>query len=451
MLDVSKRYGFGRRRKVAVVGSGISGLAAAWLLDKSAEVVIFEADSRPGGHANTVDVPAEDGAIAVDTGFIVYNERNYPNLVKLFETLGVTTEVTEMSFAASMDSGAFEYSGTSLASMLGQKSNIVHPRFWRMVRDILKFYRRAPQSLLETSAGEMTLGAYLDAEGYSKSFVDDHILPMGAAIWSMTASEMRAYPLIAFVRFFESHGLLSLTDRPIWRTVSGGSREYVRKLLSDGNCTLRINSPVASVQRLADGVEVRTRNGDAEWFDDVVIATHADQALAILAEADDEERNLLQGFQYTSNKAVLHSDPALMPRRKAVWSSWNYIGDSDGDSERQLCVTYWMNKLHNLDHEKQLFVSLNPSRPIRPEVIHRSFDYSHPLFDAAAIRAQKELWRIQGRGGVWFCGAHFGSGFHEDGLQSGLAVAEQVGGIKRPWQVAGESARIHLPARVVAA
>ncbi len=452
MLKITESGDLPPPRKVAVVGSGISGLSAAWLLDRSTDVTIFEAEGRLGGHSNTVDVVTDIGTVPVDTGFIVYNERNYPNLVALFDTLGVPTDASDMSFSASVNNGAFEYSGTSVAAMLGQKSNIVRLRFWQMVGDILKFYRRAPEWLRRSDAEDMTLGDYLDAEGFSQSFVDNHILPMGAAIWSTTAKEMRSYPLVAFIRFFESHGLLSLSNRPVWRTVKGGSREYVRRITDDFTGDIRLNSPVASINRLIHGgVEVRTKNGECETFDQVVIATHGDQALSMLADANLDEKQLLECFKYTRNLAVLHSDTALMPRRKSVWSSWNYIGDDLQHTGKQLCVTYWMNRLQNLDPQLPLFVTLNPCRPVKSETVHACFEYTHPLFDTAALTAQKEMWRIQGRGGVWFCGAHFGSGFHEDGLQSGLAVAEQIGGIKRPWTVAGESARIHLPQEFEAA
>lgn len=444
MLKVVDQGEFMPGPKVAVIGSGISGLSAAWLLDRSSDVTLFEAEGRVGGHSNTVDVASEYGTIPVDTGFIVYNDWNYPNLVELFETLGVANEASDMSFAASLDNGAFEYSGTSLSAMIGQKSNIVRLKFWKMIADILRFYRKAPLYLSKAGACELTLGEYLDAEGFSKSFVNNHILPMGAAIWSTTAAEMRSYPLVAFIRFFESHGLLSLTNRPVWRTVTGGSREYVKRILADFTGEVRLNAPVASVRRVEQGVEVRSRGGKVEIFDKVVIAAHADQARSMLVDTNRQAGDLLQSFKYTPNTAVLHSDMSLMPKRRQVWSSWNYIGNTCTDSNQQLCVTYWMNRLQNLDERVPLFVTLNPNRPVAPGAVHASFDYTHPLFDGAALAAQKELWRVQGQDGVWFCGAYFGSGFHEDGLQSGLAVAEMIGGVKRPWSVGKESGRIHL-------
>jgi uncharacterized protein len=451
MLKLTNDRDFSRRCRVAVIGSGISGLSAAWLLSKSMDVTLFEANSRIGGHSNTVDVMCDDGVVPVDTGFIVYNDWNYPNLVELFSTLNVPNEASDMSFSASLDSGAFEYSGTSFAAMLGQKSNIIRFRFWQMISDILRFYKRAPLYAKQAMAADMTLGEFLDAEGYSKSFVDNHILPMGAAIWSTTAREMRSYPLVAFIRFFESHGLLSLSNRPVWRTVKGGSKEYVKRILADFGGTVRLRWPIHQVRRVRAGVEVVSQGSEAELFDHVVIATHGDQALSMLEDAAPQERALLGAFKYTHNRAVLHSDVRLMPKRRRVWSSWNYIGNRNDGPDAQLCVTYWMNRLQNLKTRTDLFVTLNPNSEIAEDNIHAAFDYTHPLFDNAALAAQKALWDIQGAGGVWFCGAHFGSGFHEDGLQSGLAVAEAIGGVKRPWQVKGESSRIFLPEPMMAA
>ncbi len=433
------------RRKIAVIGSGVSGLSAAWLLDKSADVTLFEADSRLGGHANTVTVEQSGKAdIAVDTGFIVYNERNYPNLVALFDHLGVQTEASDMSFAASLRGGRLEYSGTSINGLFGQRSNLLRPRFWNMVRDVMRFYKQAPALLDDASLQGVSLGEYLDSNGYSLTFIDDHLLPMGAAIWSTTAAGMRAYPLHAFIRFFVNHGLVQLSGRPQWRTVKGGSREYVSRIMSQFKGTVVLDSKIAGIRRSDDGVKVLDRSGHLSVFDDVVIATHADQALSLLADADANERSVLGAFDYTRNTAVLHSDETLMPKRRNVWSSWNYLSEPNSTGAEQLCVTYWMNRLQNIDEATPLFVTLNPSRPVNPTKIIRTFDYTHPLFDTKALEAQKLLWSLQGRRNTWFCGAHFGSGFHEDGLQSGLAVAEAVGGVKRPWNVENESGRIFL-------
>lgn len=439
--------GFGKvaftgRRRIAVVGSGISGLSAAWLLGQNADVVLYESERRPGGHSNTVLAPSTAGDVPVDTGFIVYNDRNYPNLVALFDHLKVPTLASDMSFSASLDGGAFEYSGSGLKGLIGQKTNLLRPRFWSMVSDVLRFYKEAPGLLQRPDLADVSLGDYLASSRYGASFIEDHLLPMGAAIWSTTAGEMRLYPLHAFIRFFANHGLLSLDDRPRWRTVDGGSREYVKRVLADFSGELRLGRSVRQIRRDALGVELTDGEGHVERFDHVVIATHADQALRMLGDADAAERETLGAFEYTQNVAVLHSDPALMPKRRQVWSSWNYIADRGDEDGKALCVTYWMNRLQSLDPARPLFVTLNPSRAIDPRHVIKVMDYAHPLFDLKAIAAQRRLWQIQGNRHTWFCGAYFGSGFHEDGLQAGLAVAEALGGVRRPWTVENESARI---------
>lgn len=438
-------------RRIAVIGSGISGLSAAWLASQSNHVVLYEADARLGGHANTVVVPTPQGEISVDTGFIVYNDRNYPNLVALFDHLSVPTIASDMSFAASIDDGTFEYSGTGLKGLLGQRMNILRPRFWRMLTDVLRFYREAESLLKRPDLENLTLGEYLDRENYSKAFIEDHLLPMGAAIWSMTTIDMRAYPLHAFVRFFVHHGLILLKGRPRWRTVLGGSREYVSRLAADYAGEIRLSTPVARIERMATGVIVTDKAGHADRFDDVIIATHANDALSMLGDADNLEREILGSFRYTDNTAVLHSDENLMPKRKSVWSSWNYIAGRESAEGAPLCVSYWMNLLQDLDPRQNLFVTLNAAREIRQDKIIGSYSYTHPLFDMSAMRAQKRIWDLQGRRNTFFCGAHFGSGFHEDGLQAGLAAAEAATGIRRPWQVAEESGRIFATPLMAAA
>ncbi len=432
---------------IAVIGSGIAGLSAAWLLSQRHRVTLFEADSRPGGHSNTVAVQGARGRIAVDTGFIVYNEAAYPNLTALFAHLGVATQASEMSFAVSLDQGALEYSGTDLRGLFAQRSNLVSRRFWSMLRDLVRFYRQAPGDAARF--GLVPLDSYLDVRGYSQAFRDDHLYPMAAAIWSTPAARVGDYPTEAFVRFCENHHLLQLTKRPRWRTVTGGSARYVERLAEGLGERLRLDSAAVEVRRGADGVSVRTEGaGAAGRFDQVVIATHADQALRLLPDASDDEQRVLGAFGYSRNRAVLHSDPALMPQRRAVWSSWNYAADRR--RQQPPCVTYWMNRLQDIPQETPLFLTLNPTREPRPEHLIRSEIYEHPLFNMAAIRAQDDLWSLQGRQRTWFCGAYFGSGFHEDGLQAGLAVAEALGGVRRPWSVANESGRIRLGAQPVA-
>ncbi len=426
---------------IAVVGAGVSGLAAAWLLGQRHRVTLYEADARLGGHSHTVDVAVRGTPVAVDTGFIVYNEPAYPNLTALFAHLGVATQASEMSFAVSLDGGALEYSGSDLRGLFAQRGNLVNLRFWSMLRDLVRFYRSAP--LDAARVGLMPLDDYLNENGYGRAFREDHLYPMAAAIWSTPAAQIGRYPTEAFVRFCENHRLLTLKDRPAWRTVTGGSREYVRGLSVSLGDRVRMGRGAIEVRRDARGASVVTAEGDGgARYDHVVIASHADQALRLLPDASGDERRLLGAFAYSRNRAVLHGDPALMPRRRAVWSSWNY--SADRGRPRAPCVTYWMNRLQGIDERLPLFLTLNPSREPRPDLLLRTETYEHPLFDATAIRAQDELWSLQGRRRTWFCGAYFGAGFHEDGLQAGLAVAEAIGGVRRPWSVAGESARIRL-------
>lgn len=433
-------------RRIAVLGSGISGLSAAWGLAERHAVTLFEREARPGGHSHTVDLDLPEGRVPVDTGFIVFNERTYPNLQALFAHLGVATQPTDMSFAASIEGGRFEYSGSNLRGLFAQKRNLLRPRMWRMLAQTLRFYRESRRAL--DHAADLTLGDYLLQSGYDAAFVRDHLLPMGGAIWSTSAEQMLRHPLEAFVRFCDNHGLLQLTDRPQWRTVLGGSRVYVERLLADRAVDLRLNARIERVERDEDGPVIVMADGRRERFAAVVLATHADQALGLLARPTDAESRLLGAMRYQPNRAVLHGDRDLMPRRRAAWSSWNVISDAPiggaGGDDSLICVTYWMNRLQHLPTARPIFVTLNPSRPVDPARIWAEFDYAHPLFDLAAMRAQRQLWRLQGQGGVWFCGAYFGAGFHEDGLQSGLAVAEALGGVRRPWSVGAESDRIKI-------
>ncbi len=433
----------GPRLKIAVIGTGISGLSAAWLLQQRHDVTVYERAARLGGHSNTVDVNASDRIIPVDTGFIVYNPPNYPNLTALFEYLGVPTKPSDMSFGVSLDGGDLEYSGSDLPGLFAQKRNLLRPRFLSMLRDLLRFYRDAPAAAAALADPAITLGDYLRQGGYGDAFCRDHLLPMAAAIWSAPPREMLDYPAAAFIRFHANHGLLQITDRPEWRTVDGGSKVYVAKLTERIADRVRLDCGAVSVRRTIDGVIVRDGKDQMQHFDHVVLATHADQSLALLEDADTRERGVLGAFRYSHNLAVLHTDARFMPKRRAAWSSWNFIGDRD--AETGVCVTYWMNRLQSIVGAQNMFVTLNPPEPPHAGTLLHSEVYEHPMFDAAAIRAQSELWSLQGRGNVWYCGAYFGAGFHEDGLQAGLAVAEALGGVRRPWNVANESGRIHLP------
>ncbi len=433
-----------RRLRIAVIGTGIAGMAAAWLLNQRHRITVYEQNAWIGGHSNTVDAATPQGVVPVDTGFIVYNEVNYPNLTALFAHLDVPTKDSDMSFAASLDDGAMEYAGSDLNSLLGQRPNALRPRFWRMMADLVRFYRTAPDLLSDPDGAGIGLGDYLRRERYSDGFITDHLLPMGAAIWSTTPRDMLEYPAAAFVRFFEHHGLLRLRDRPQWRTVDGGSREYVKRLTAPYRDAIRFGG-VAAVRRLGHEVVVEDRGGRADLYDHVVIAAHADEAFRVLADPDPLEARLLGCWRYTRNRAVLHRDSALMPRRQRVWSSWNFIGNRNAPGDQALCVTYWMNRLQSLDSRHPLFVTLNPVREPALGTVLREFEYTHPYFDSAALAAQTQLWSLQGHRRTWYCGSYFGYGFHEDALQAGLAVAERLGGLRRPWSVAGESDRISLP------
>jgi predicted NAD/FAD-binding protein len=433
-MSLSPATRFAAPLRIAVVGSGVAALSSAWLLSQRHRVTLYEKADRLGGHSNTVIAGGSAGEVAVDTGFICFNDATYPNLIALFDHLEVGARETDMSFAVSLDGGRFEYAAPGL---FAQRRNVLRPRFWSMLGEILRFYREAPGHLAGLTDPHLTLGDYLQREGFSEAFRDDHLLPMAAAVWSSPAHTLLDYPAEAFIRFCGNHGLLKLTGRPRWRTVDGGSRRYVERLARAID-DVRLGRGVTRVRRTDQGVVVHDSQGGLERFDHVVIGAHADQALAMLDAPTARETQLLGAFRYSRNLTVLHTDPSLMPHRPRAWASWNYIGTADG-----LCVTYWMNRLQGLPGQ-DLFVTLNPPRPPRPDTLLRTELYDHPIFNPAALQAQQQLWRLQGEGGVWFCGAHFGAGFHEDGLQSGLAVAEQLGGVRRPWSVENESGRICL-------
>ena len=435
-----------RPLSIGVVGSGIAGLSAAWLLSKTHPVTLFEAGGYFGGHSNTIDVDTHSGSIPVDTGFIVYNPPNYPNLTALFAHLGVATKPSRMTFSFSSGDGEYEYSGTRLGGLFGQVANVANSKHWRMLNELTRFFRTAERDA-QTLADDVSLADYLTARDYSPHFIDNHLLPMAAAIWSGRASDLAAYPAKAFITFFANHGLLQATRRPQWRTVDRGSRSYVDRLLADGDIAARSHAPVASIERQSQCVKIALANGRIESFDQVVLACHADQALAMLEDPTPAEREVLGTFTYSTNQAVVHSDATLMPSRRRLWSSWNYIRPAD--QVVKPTVSYWMNSLQGLGCDEDIFVSLNPGKQPAGEIAR--FTYTHPLFDADALQAQRTLWHLQGEQRTWFCGSYFGAGFHEDALQSGLAVAEQLGNVRRPWQVANESGRIHLPVDVPAA
>ncbi len=408
--------------RVAVVGAGIAGLGAASALHGSFDVTLFEAGGYVGGHANTVEVDTPAGPVPVDTGFIVYNERNYPLLTRLFREHGVPTEPSDMSFSVSLDGGAFEYRG-SAGGLLARPTNVVDPAAWRIAADMRRFARAATRLLEEVN--DLSFAEFLRESGLSDAFIERYLIPMAACIWSATREDIltqRAWPLL---RFLDNHGLVELRDRPRWRTVSGASREYVRRVSAPFSDRIRLGTPVTGVRRVMDGVEVRDARGGTGVFDAVVMATHADDTLALL-DASARERRVLGAFPYRPNRAVLHTDRRLMPRRRRAWASWNYLGETASRSGEPVSLTYWMNRLQNLDPSLDLFVSLNPKRDPRSGSVLGEFDYAHPQFDADSVAAQGELVSIQGRGGVWFAGAWTGYGFHEDGLRSGLEAARSI-------------------------
>ena len=432
--------------RIAIVGTGIAGHSAAMALRAAGhELVVYEREARAGGHAATVDIDYDGTLVTVDTGFIVYNTLNYPNLSAFFDWAGVKTEASSMSFAVSANRGAFEWCGRDgrdvFSGLFAQKRNLLSPTFLLMLRDILRFQKLARAERAAGTIGAGSLGDYLKRHGFSGRLRDDYLVPMGAAIWSMSPKAMLDFPAQSFVDFFDNHCLLQW-DRPKWRTVTGGSRVYVRKVQDIlGDC-VRLGCGVAQVERNADHVRVTDEHGGIALFDHVVLAAHAPQALALLGDASAEERSILGPMRTTMNDVVLHRDPELMPRRKAAWAAWNFLREGDADN-RQVAVTYWMNTLQNIDPARPLFITLNPPFEPDPKLVFGRYAYAHPQYDAEALAARARLGEIQGQQRTWFCGAWTAHGFHEDGMASGLAVASRLGG-RAPWLAA-------VPARMLEA
>jgi predicted NAD/FAD-binding protein len=419
-------------KRVAVVGSGIAGLATAHALAGEARVTLYEAGDYFGGHTHTVDVTLDGVTHGVDTGFLVFNERTYPKLIRLFGELGVATSPSDMSFSVQVGQQGLEWSGSSLSTVFAQRRNLLRPNFWRMLADILRFNRLATGLAERGAEAELAepIGDFLDRNGFGPAFRDWYFLPMIGCIWSCPTDQMLRFPIATLIRFCHNHGLLQVSDRPQWHTVRGGARHYVEKMLP-ALADARLNCPVRQITRLppgtgSAGVRVSTDAG-SERFDEVVLACHSDQSLALLADATPEERQLLGSIRYQPNRAVLHTDTAVLPRRQRAWAAWNYARAADtGREQAAVCLHYLINRLQPLPWQQPVIVSLNPdpSRAPDPASVIGQYDYSHPVFDLAAIQAQQRLPAIQGQGHVWYCGAWTRYGFHEDGLMSAQAVVQ---------------------------
>lgn len=420
---------------IAVIGSGISGNAAAWALQTFAghEVTLYEKRLRPGGHSATVDVHHGDREIAVDTGFIVYNGRNYPDLTAMFAHLGVATEWSDMSLGISVGDGALEWSGDNLDAVFAQRKNLISPRFLLMLRSIFRFNTCALTDLECGALEGLSLGDYLKAKRFPAGFIEDYLVPMGAAIWSTPDADIMDFPASSFVRFFANHRLLEVRP-PEWRTVSGGSRTYVKKLVEPLGDKVLLGRQVTEVRRRGDTVEVTDSSGETRSFDYAIMASHSDQSLEMLQDASDAEGSLLADVRYRPNDVYLHRDESLMPKRKKVWAAWNYMSSGrTAETRAGVSVSYWMNKLQNIDKDYPLFITLNPAKAPDPEKTFLRTSYDHPQFDAKTLAAQKRLPDVQGSGRIWFAGAWTGYGFHEDGLRSGLNAAEGLGAFV-PWR-----------------
>lgn len=425
--------------RLAVIGTGIAGNAAAWLLSKRYAVTVYERELQPGGHSHTVRIDYDGEPLDVDVGFIVFNETNYPQLTSLFTHLGVNTVETCMSFALSADHGRFEWRGggetafQTACGLFAQPRNLASPSFFRMLAEVQRFNRQAVADLHAGRLRDLTLGEYLRRQSFGPRLFSDYLGPMGAAIWSSSSDDILSFPAENFVAFFDNHRLLQL-DRPRWRTVEGGSRRYVDKLTASFRQNMRLGCAVTSIERTAHGVTVRDSHGGVENYDAVVMACHSDQALAALSDADGEERSILEAIRYAPNTIYLHRDCSLMPRRRQAWASWNFLRwPRQTPAQNDVAVTYWMNRLQGIDDRKPLFVSLNPPFEPAADLTFGKFSFAHPQYDLAAFAAQRRLPAIQGRRRTWFCGAWTGYGFHEDGLQAGISVGEALGG-ELPWR-----------------
>lgn len=413
--------------KIAIIGTGISGLGAAYLLHGQHDITVYEPNAYIGGHSRTIDVRDGQGTVPVDTGFIVFNHRNYPHLTGLFKHLDVETIPSNMSFGASIANGWMEYGSMG---MFAQKENLLRPSFWGMLKDILRFNRQALSFI--KGQPEITLRQCLEQMKMGDWFRRYYLQAMGAAIWSCSVETILDYPAQTFLRFFENHGLLTVKQQPQWHTVKGGSREYVAKIISGFHERIRLSCAATHVKRSESSIVVTDSFGGQENFEQVIFACHADQALRLLDKADQTEREILGAFGYQKNKVIVHNDVSFMPRHKKCWSSWVYLSEGEKDQNAVVSLSYWMNNLQGLKTDKPLIITLNPGRRPAENLILDEHEFDHPVFTLAAINAQRRINEIQGRGGIWHCGAYQRYGFHEDGLMSTVAVAQKLGA-KVPW------------------
>ena len=413
--------------KIGVIGSGVSGLVSALTLQEKFEVSLFEKNSKLGGHSNTVTIEQENKKYSVETGFIVLNDKNYPIFTSLLKHLNIGVNNSSMSFSVSVDKGQFEYS-SSYIGLLGQTKNIIDPKYWGMLRDINYFYTNALKDVKDCPDNE-TLGQFLKRFNYSNKFIDYHLVPMTASIWSCPTKSILNFPIKSLLVFFENHKLLNIYNRPNWSTVNKGSREYVKKIQSLLKGKIYTNAKVNKISKSKEGIRVHYQDG-IKTFDKVILACHADQSSEILIENFSEEANLLKDFKYQKNTSILHSDINFMPKRKSVWSSWNYITETGNSGN--LSITYWMNELQGINSSKPILLSLNPKILPNPDLIYGQYSYSHPILDNNAINIQKKLSSIQGKNNLWFCGAWTGFGFHEDGVKSAVEIANSHN-IDLPW------------------